>query len=419
MRIIILMVLLVITLSMLPMQAKANMSLVIVEDYRSDLAAEKLMARLDDYPDKTVTLAPLRLNYKFITSDSFHAYFRDLLSMKHSSPDIFFMDQIYLTDFVRSGFLADLTNYFPNSSRNAFVGFSINPAIIDKHLWALPIHSEVGVIYYRKDLLREAGRAIPKSWNEMRDTALAVMKRHPNIQGYIGQFKEYEGLVCNFAEFAWSNAVDPFSPEERDRTKLVEALQTLVDWVNKDMIIPQKSLEMTEGESIVEFAEGRALFLRHWPSGGVAWFKEALADDKIGLMALPPGPSGNQAFMVTGGWYFVVNAFSKNVKKAIEALTFLDDERSQMINFETKREIPSRKKLYLDDRIKRTFSSYYHYLEAGGFTARSRPQTPFYSELSKAIASSVHRALTKDLTVQEAVDRIYTEVQHIRKSANQ
>lgn len=85
--------------------------------------------------------------------------------------------------------------------------------LVDRYkgkLIALPVYIDAGVLYYRKDLLRKYGYSKPpNTWDELVNCALKIQKSmrktNPNFYGFLWQGAQYEGLVCNWLEFAASN----------------------------------------------------------------------------------------------------------------------------------------------------------------------------------------------------------------------
>lgn len=58
--------------------------------------------------------------------------------------------------------------------------------------------------FYRKDLLEKYGFEPPKTWDDLINTATAIMKKEENMVGYTWMGMEYEGLVCFFLLVLWS-----------------------------------------------------------------------------------------------------------------------------------------------------------------------------------------------------------------------
>jgi multiple sugar transport system substrate-binding protein len=135
------------------------------------------------------------------------------LEAHRSDPDIFLMDVAWLGQFAASGWLEPLDEYIRKSDIEVS-GFFRN--VVDGadrfngQLMALPVYVDGGLLYYRKDLLSRYGYSRPpQTWNELEKIAGHVQekerKTNPNFYGFVWQGAQYEGLICNFIEYAASN----------------------------------------------------------------------------------------------------------------------------------------------------------------------------------------------------------------------
>ena len=72
---------------------------------------------------------------------------------------------------------------------------------------AMPYHANVGILFFRTDLLREYGyRDPPRTWAELETMAAAIQKGerakgHADFWGFVWQGAPYEGLTCNALEW--------------------------------------------------------------------------------------------------------------------------------------------------------------------------------------------------------------------------
>ena len=83
----------------------------------------------------------------------------------------------------------------------------IEPATQDGRLWALPWFMNVGLLYYRKDLLAKYGLAPPETYDELARQVRLIQagERDPRLDGYLWQGKQYEGGMVNVLEALWAN----------------------------------------------------------------------------------------------------------------------------------------------------------------------------------------------------------------------
>ena len=180
-----------------------------------------------------------------------------------SDVDAFVLDVIWTAEFARAGWLADLSaDVPPERVRSEFLAGPARAATPDGRTRALPWFVDVGLLYYRTDLVPEP----PRTYAALEADARAAMARHPGLSGFVWQGRQYEGLSCNFFEAVWGHRgeahgggrLDLDSPVSRD------ALRWLRGLVERGVSPPWVAVAAEE-DTRRAFQEGRAAFMRNWP----------------------------------------------------------------------------------------------------------------------------------------------------------
>src|ERR1051325_1255482 len=131
------------------------------------------------------------------SSDDQHQVYVINLEGRSAGFDVMMLDIIWVSEFARAGWLLDLTDqvsaddlaaYFPSAAASAQWGARV---------WALPWNMNVGLLYYRSDLLGRYGISPPATWDELVAAVRRVREgeRDARLEGYVWQGKQYEGLV--------------------------------------------------------------------------------------------------------------------------------------------------------------------------------------------------------------------------------
>ena len=117
-------------------------------------------------------------------------------------------------------------------------------------------------------------------------------KENPDIWGFSGQFKQYEGLICDMMEFVMSNGgrltdADTGKPLTSEK-KALESVRFVRDKII-GAIAPMGVLTYEEPESLDLFIQGKVVFMRNWP---YAWKvsndpDRSKAVEKVGIAKLP------------------------------------------------------------------------------------------------------------------------------------
>jgi trehalose/maltose transport system substrate-binding protein len=265
------------------------------------------------------------------------ALYQQLLAAGSSDVDVFEIDTIW-PGILGSHFI-DLEPYTKGSEKGHF------PAIIqndtrDGKLIAMPIYTDAGLMYYRKDLLEKYGLEPPKTWDELGAAAKKIMEGeraagNAGMQGFVFQGKAYEGLTCDALEwvssFGGGTIVDPTGKVTINNPQAVKALETAASWL-KSGIAPQGVLNYSEEESRGVFQSGNAVFMRNWPyAWPLAQGGDSPVKGKVGVMQIPVGGQEGKHASALGGWQMAVSKYSKHPEIAGDLVVFLTSIEAQKV----------------------------------------------------------------------------------------
>ncbi|WP_030906707.1 ABC transporter substrate-binding protein [Streptosporangium amethystogenes] len=304
--------------------------------------------------------------------------------------DVLGLDVVWTAEFAEAGWILPLDRaMFP---LDRFLPPVVDTALYRGKLWAVPYTSNAGLLYYRKDLLAKEGFEAPKTWAELRKQARTLRTKY-DIGGYAGQFLAYEGLTVNFTEAVQSAGGQILSPDGTSVTMDVASAKAGLDFlVNgfREGWIPPESLSFKEEESRLAFQEGRLAFARNWPHAYGPATLSSVAD-KFGVTRLP-GLNGPGAGSL-GGYNLAVSAFSKRQKSATEFIRYFTSLENQRRVLADGSFPPVWAELYDDPDLIKRFP-YLPVLKQSILSARPRPASANYNQVSLVIASAVSNALT-------------------------
>ena len=247
--------------------------------------------------------------------------------------DLVYMDVTWTAKFAAAGWLVPLDEFVPAPERAAFLPAAFASGLYQGRLYRMPVRTDVGLLYYRRDLLRDAGLPPPETFDDLLRAAQRL-QRPPLLWGFVWQGKQYEGLVCNYLEIlngCGGTWVDPMTLEVRlDSPEALAALTFMVSCVRGSPVSPPGVATYEEEESRRLFQDGRAVFLRSWP---YAWRLAQLPDsplkDAVGVMPMVHAAGGSPSGTL-GGWGLGISAFSRRPAVAMEfirAITSLAGQR--------------------------------------------------------------------------------------------
>jgi len=179
------------------------------------------------------------------------------------------MDVVWTSEFAANQWITQIPeDKVPDLGK--LIPATVETAKYRGKLYGVPITSDGGLLYYRKDLLAKAGVSEPpKTWDDMLADCLKVQAL-PEAKGmscYSGQFEKYEGLTVNFSEAINSAGGEVVDKDGKPNVNTPQALAGLEELVNgfKTGAIPKAAITYKEEESRRAFQEGKLLFLRNWP----------------------------------------------------------------------------------------------------------------------------------------------------------
>jgi len=329
--------------------------------------------------------------------------------------DVMSLDVIWTAEFASSGWITPISAApFPLGS---FLRPAVATATYQGHLYAVPFTSNATLLYYRSDILREAGVKPPVTWAQLESDARTIAPRY-GLAGYGTQFQAYEGLTVNFAEAVQSAGGSLLSPSGAvtvDSLQAVKALSFLVGGVKAGWI-PQAALGWNEEASRHAFEAGKLLFLSNWPyvygDASQAGPGNEVAG-KFGVTALPGlhGPGSS----TLGGANLAISAYAPHPATALAFIKFLTSMSSERQVLLRSALPPVWTALYSEPSLIRRFP-FLPVLRQAILTARPRPALVNYNQFSLAISSSVHQALAQQQSVGATLARLAGELRQIVRS---
>jgi multiple sugar transport system substrate-binding protein len=286
-------------------------------------------------------------------------------------------------------------------------------------LYAVPVYSDGGLLYYRKDLLDKASVTPPKTWTELTAACQKVLAlpEAAKMGCYAGQFEKYEGLTVNFDEAVHSAGgaiVDDAGKPTVDTPEAKAGLDILVQGF-KSGAIPQKAITYKEEEGRRAFQAGELVFQRQWPYQWALANKTDGSSQVAGKFDVAPLPgSAGPGISSLGGHNFAISAFAKNKATALDFIKFFTTEQAERSNLLATSQAPTRTSLYDDPELTKQFP-YLPTLKASILAAKPRPKAVRYGDVTTAIQESAYAALTGAKDSATALKELQAKLQELMK----
>jgi multiple sugar transport system substrate-binding protein len=357
-----------------------------------DLRTTLISAFEKAYPGVTVKLQTAPTN-----TDTNRADLVTAISGGASTPDVFMGDVIWPGQFGAHQLALPLSKYLPASFFTRFASGLVAGATYDGQVYGAPFFQDQGFLFYRTDLLKAAGMAVPKTWQQLQSDAVALVKAGKVKYGFVFEGDSYEGGTCDFMEYYADtggqvlNSTDTTSElNVADVTKVLGFVRGLVT----SGASPASVDTFQEPQAMTAFADGQAAFLRNWDYAySTAQASGSKVIGKVGVAPLPtfagdpyPGYSN------IGGWNLYVNPHSKNVAADLDFIKFITGNQAQSIEAHPPfSEIPTNAAVRANPAIK-ALNPPFAILSQTRLVPRPA-QNPNYPQISQAIYTNYNAAL--------------------------
>ena len=319
--------------------------------------------------------------------------------------------------------LIDLRPYSQGAEARHFPAIVENNTV-DGRLVAMPIYTDAGLLFYRSDLLEKHGRPVPRSWEEMEETARLIQQRehaagNTQLWGYVFQGRAYEGLTVNALEWIASSGggtlVDAEGRIDADTEGARLALARAARWMGS--IAPQGALTYTEEEARGLFQSGQAVFMRNWPyAWALAQGEDSPVRGRTGIASLPRADQGEPSG-VLGGWNLGVSRYSRHPAEAASLVMWLAGPEEQKRRAVRAAYNPTLPALYEDAEIIAA-NPFFRTLYSSFENAVARPSRPTgskYNRVSNAIWTRVHAVLSQRMQAGAALTALEGDLRRISR----
>jgi multiple sugar transport system substrate-binding protein len=361
------------------------------------------------FPNITVKLTSAPTN-----SDTYRGTLTTQISGGAATPDVYMGDVIWPAQFAKAGLALPLSKYLPKSYWSTFAPGLTDGATYNGQTYAAPLFTDESFLYYRKDLLTKYHLPVPTSWEQVESESKTLKKAGAVKDGFVWQGNSYEGLTCDGVEFLGDAGGSVLAKDGKKAAidsaagkKAVSFLRGLIT----SGASPSSVSTFTEQESMTDFANGNAAFLRNWSYAYSASNDKSQSKivGKAGIAVLPTfsGQSG-AGYSAAGGWNLYINPHSKQLGADLAFIKFMTGTDAQTILATRYSEIPTNQAV----RTSPSVTSANPVMALIGKTKLiSRPSnTPAYPDVSKAVYTNINAALTGSKSTDAALSAAQQQI---------
>ena len=331
--------------------------------------------------------------------------------------DAAMLDVIWPDEFIKAGYLLDVTNRVTPEMKSGMFPASWNGVTRNGKIYGMPWLMDVKYFMYNKDMLQKAGIAEPpRTWEELVDQARVVKQKGIAEFPIIWSWNQKEGVVCDFTVLLLGNggafldaSGKPVFNDEKGVQTLTWMKQTLDDGLSSP-----SSVASDENAVRDNFMAGKSAFAVNWLFQ-YSDSNDASKSQIVGQAAFTPMPvfkagadAGVKGSSVDGSSAFAVMATTPYPDQTWKFLTYLASNEVQT-KFSAEM-LPVWQTDFQGDALKTLESATATnpvtvpaFLGQFPF-ANERPTVSYYNEASAALQLAIQEALTGVKSPKDALD---------------
>jgi len=348
---------------------------------------------------------------------------RTALKAGSGAPDVVQIEFQYLPTFTLTGKLVDLAPYGANAIKNDYVPWTWSQVTQGDKVYAIPQDSGPMGLLYRQDIFDQYHIAVPKTWDEYAQAAVALHKANPKI--YIADFAPSQGAW--FTALAWQAGSHPFKGQGTNLSINVNdapALKVANYWGN---LVQQKVVDTAPDFTNDWYAALGSGKYATWITA--AWgpvFLSGVAKNSAGKWRAAPLPQWNAGDTASGNWggsTDAVTSQSKHPKEAAEFAMWLNHNQESATQFAQKQFLFPVLKSVLSDPAFDAPSTFYGgqkvnevFVAASNQVDTNFQWSPFQDYVYTQYGNQIGDAVNGKISFEQAINNLQTNLVDYAKS---
>ena len=339
--------------------------------------------------------------------------------------DVILIDVVWIGEFASNGWVVPLDTFYedpaladPELNLEGFFPILLESfGTWDEVVYGLPFDNYSGLLFYNRCMLEDAGfDGPPETWEELLNDYGPALTHDDQyafaLQSRRGETQSADSFMRMIWPFGGSLLDEEFRPNLHSEESLagLHFRQDLMQYMPPDIV------EWDHDETVQGLAQGRVAMITEWSAfwSYLTSPETSTITDCVDVAVEPAGPVGPRPAL--GGFSLGVNTFSSPEKQAA-AWLFIQWVTSEAMADDYIRAggVSGRMSVYEDETLKEEFPYFDPLVEswANYGNAVFRPRFPEWPEISEVIAQWGSEMMLGNVTVEEGVERIETEMERI------
>jgi multiple sugar transport system substrate-binding protein len=359
----------------------------------------------------------IKVSMEYVGYDNVHDKIVTGMAAKPPAYDAAMIDVIWPDEFIKAGYLLDVTSRVTPDMKSGMFPASWNGVTRNGKVYGMPWLMDVKYFMYNKDMLQKAGIAAPPTtWEELVDQAKIIKQKGIAEFPVIWSWNQKEGVVCDFAVLLFGNGgsfVDAAGKPAFNNDKGVQTLTWMKQTIDNGLTNPA-SVSSDENAVEADFLAGKSAFAVNWLFQ-YSDSNDATKSQIVGKAAFAPMPvfkagadAGIKGSSVDGSSSFAIMATTPYPDQTWKFLTYLASNDVQT-KFSAEM-LPVWQADFQGDALtKLKAATPINPVTVPAFLAQfpyanERPTVPYYNEASAALQLAIQNALTGVKSPKDALD---------------
>jgi multiple sugar transport system substrate-binding protein len=359
----------------------------------------------------------IKVSMEYVGYDNVHDKIVTGMAAKPPAYDAAMIDVIWPDEFIKNGYLLDVTGRVTPDMKAGMFPASWNGITRNGKIYGMPWLMDVKYFMYNKDMLQKAGIAAPPTtWEELVDQAKVIKQKGIAEFPVIWSWNQKEGVVCDFAVLLFGNGgqfVDASGKPAFNNDKGVQTLAWMKQTIDDGLTNPS-SVASDENAVEADFLAGKSAFAVNWLFQ-YSDSNDATKSQIAGQAAFAPMPvfkagadAGIKGSSVDGSSSFAIMATTPYPDQTWKFLTYLASNEVQT-KFSAEM-LPVWQTDFQGDALaKLEGATATNPVTVPAFLAQfpfanERPTVPYYNEASASLQLAIQNALTGVKSPKDALD---------------
>jgi len=343
--------------------------------------------------------------------------------------DGFCLLDVWLARPVEDGHLQPLDPYFDPEALawDDYYKVEREAAKFNGKLYGLPVQGGCFMMFYRKDLINDPEEQakfkakygyklqVPETWKQYKDVAEFFTRPEQGLYGTAEGGKRGQGKTWFFNMWMISHGEKMFTEEWEPRINSPTGVEFFRYYTNLFNFSTPGSRSESLDEATIHFLQGRTALLNQWPDVVPRVLDPTQCTlpnpkEQVGYALLPKGEGGRHApFTVI--WLSVINKYSPDKEETWDFISWMAKrDKEYLIGGGT----PVRKSTLEDPKLQNIYPGLEPISRMMPY-AVTFPHITCYQDVSDALSLAINKAVTKQLSPEEAADEAQRKITEIMK----